>query len=252
MFDATAWRRVSPSIEDSLGKDRREVCASVPLVVLAATLAYSGALWLNLFHELTGGHEHHEPPLAVHALRDGTLALPVVLVAVTVAVLLSGRLLRATPSASARLRRAVTSVFAAGATALALAAGNPVQTSRCWRTRGGRAPTASAHGTRRPDRPCGVLARGGSRSAPPGDVPSWCPGRRRPGHRCGTPDATVPPSRRRTDRRRLRNRRRPRALRPAYGDRGGAGRCGGRDRRLRRLGPRRSTTAWTRSASTCP
>ncbi len=125
MFDATAWRRVSPSIEDSLGKDRREVRASVPLV-LTATLAYSGALWLNLFHELTGGHEHHEPPLAVHALRDGTLALPVVLVAVTVAVLLSGRLLRATPSASARLRRAVTSVFAAGATALALAAGNPV------------------------------------------------------------------------------------------------------------------------------
>jgi len=125
MFDATAWRRVSPSIENSLGKNRREVRASVPLV-LTATLAYSGALWLNLFHELTGGHEHHEPPLAVHALRDGTLALPVVLVAVTVAVLLSGRLLRATPSASARLRRAVTSVFAAGATALALAAGNPV------------------------------------------------------------------------------------------------------------------------------
>src|SRR6188472_1586887 len=120
MFDATAWRRVSPSIEDSLGKNRREVRARVPLV-LTATLAYSGALWLNLFHGLTGGHEHHEPPLAVHALRDGTLALPVVLVAVTVAVLLSGRLLRATPSASARLRRAVTSVFAAGATALALA-----------------------------------------------------------------------------------------------------------------------------------
>lgn len=97
-----------------------------PLLLLAATLTYAGALWLNLFHHLTGGHEGHELPLPVHALRDGTLALPVVFLVVAGAVVLSGWLLRGTPSATGGLRFAVTSVLAAGAAAVALAAGNPV------------------------------------------------------------------------------------------------------------------------------
>jgi len=96
------------------------------LLSLSAALAYAGVLWLNVFHDLTGGHEEHELPLAVHALRDGTLALPVVILAVTGALFLARWLLQATPSATARLRFAVTSVLAAGAAAMALAAGNPV------------------------------------------------------------------------------------------------------------------------------
>ena len=96
------------------------------LLGLSAALAYTGVLWLNVFHDLTGGHEDHELPLAVHALRDGTLALPVVILAVTGALFLARWLLQATPSATARLRFAVTSVLAAGAAAMALAAGNPV------------------------------------------------------------------------------------------------------------------------------
>jgi hypothetical protein len=95
-------------------------------LLLSAVPAYVGALWLHTFYHLTGGRQTHELPLMVLALRDGTLALPVVLMAVTVAVVCSGRLLRATPSATAVLGVAVTSVLAAGAAAVALATGNLV------------------------------------------------------------------------------------------------------------------------------
>lgn len=112
-------RRPTPELPTTILRAR-------PLLLLAAALAYAGALWLNVFHNVTGGHEGHELPLPVHALRDGTLALPVVLLAVTGAVVLAGWLLRAAPLAAAALRRAVTSVLAAGAAGVALAAGNPV------------------------------------------------------------------------------------------------------------------------------
>ncbi len=96
------------------------------LLTLTAALTFAGTLWLNLFHQLTGGHEEHELALPLHALRDGALALPVVLLAVIAAMVLSDRVLRATPSATAGLRLAVTSVLAAGGAAMALAAGDPV------------------------------------------------------------------------------------------------------------------------------
>ena len=96
------------------------------LLALTAALTFAGTLWLNLFHQLTGGHEEHELALPLHALRDGALAFPVVLLAVTAAMLLSDRVLRTTTSAAAGLRLAVTSVLAAGGATMALAAGNPV------------------------------------------------------------------------------------------------------------------------------
>src|SRR5207253_4821646 len=47
------------------------------LLLLGAVLGYSGALWLSLFHRVAGAREPHA--LATLALRDGTLALPLVL-----------------------------------------------------------------------------------------------------------------------------------------------------------------------------
>jgi hypothetical protein len=107
-------------------KDLELAIASPPVVLLTAAVTYSGVLWLLLFRHLTGGHEGQGLPLLVQALRAGTVALPVVLLLVTGAVVLSGRLIRATPSATARLRAAVTSVLVGGAAAAALAIGNPV------------------------------------------------------------------------------------------------------------------------------
>ena len=49
-----------------------------PSAVLAFALpfAYLGGLWLIWLHIVEGGHERNEPSLLVHALRDGTVALP--------------------------------------------------------------------------------------------------------------------------------------------------------------------------------
>ncbi len=100
--------------------------AASPPLLLTAVLTYAGVLWLYLVHHLTGAHVGAGLPLVEQALRDGTLALPAVLVAVAGSAALSRRLIRATPSASASLRGAVTSVLAAGAAAAALALGNPI------------------------------------------------------------------------------------------------------------------------------
>jgi hypothetical protein len=56
------------------------------VLALALPLAYLGTLWLNLLHLVAGAHERHELPLALHALRDGTLALPLVFAATWIGV----------------------------------------------------------------------------------------------------------------------------------------------------------------------
>ena len=50
--------------------------------LLTVALAYAGVLWMNVLHKAQGAHENRELPLLVHWLRDGTLALPIVFVAV--------------------------------------------------------------------------------------------------------------------------------------------------------------------------
>src|SRR4051812_46444004 len=94
------------------------------LLLLSGVLGYLGVLWLSLFHRVAGGREPHA--LATLAVRDGTLALPLVLAGVAGAVALSERMLRHVGDVDERLRRAVTTVLVAAGTAAALAVAGPV------------------------------------------------------------------------------------------------------------------------------
>src|SRR3954447_16821171 len=66
------------------------------VAAFAIVLAYCGGLWLNVLHHAEGGVERNEPPFILHWLRDATLALPLVMIAVWVGVLLARRLLART------------------------------------------------------------------------------------------------------------------------------------------------------------
>src|SRR3954447_15846238 len=63
------------------------------VAAFAIVLAYCGGLWLNVLHKAEGGIERNEPPFVLHWLRDATLALPLVMVAGWVGVLLARRLI---------------------------------------------------------------------------------------------------------------------------------------------------------------
>ena len=82
------------------------------LSALGVALAYGLGLWLVWLNHRIGAHEHGETSLLVHWLRDSTLALPLVVVAVVVASALATRMLRPT-RASVWARRSVVGVFAA-------------------------------------------------------------------------------------------------------------------------------------------
>src|SRR3954454_3410440 len=73
----------------------RQLAKEVParsLASYAIALAYSASFWLVLLHRAEGGRERHEPPFLVHWLRDGTLALPLVAVAVALGLVLASRI----------------------------------------------------------------------------------------------------------------------------------------------------------------
>ena len=92
---------------------------------LGVVLAYVGTLWLVALHVAEGAHEHNEPPLIVHWLRDGTLAAPLVAAAVVVATMMLGRALARRGVAAGTASR-VLAVGAGGAAAFALAMGTGV------------------------------------------------------------------------------------------------------------------------------
>jgi FtsP/CotA-like multicopper oxidase with cupredoxin domain len=96
-----------------------------PALVFGFPLAYAVGLWLVWLHAAEGGHEHNEPPLLLHWLRDSTLALPGVLVAAWAALWLSRRLWRS-GSVPRTLETAVAASFVAVAVSAALALGTPV------------------------------------------------------------------------------------------------------------------------------
>ena len=78
-------------------------CVSV--AAFGVPLAYGVLFWLVLQHHQAGAHEAHELPLVVHWLRDATLALPLILVAVWLGLRLTRRLWPddASPAARAAL-----------------------------------------------------------------------------------------------------------------------------------------------------
>ncbi len=64
-----------------------------PAFLLSLAIAYGGGLWLATVHHAEGGVEAGQPGFLVHWLRDATLALPVVMVAVWVGLLVTRRVL---------------------------------------------------------------------------------------------------------------------------------------------------------------
>lgn len=64
------------------------------VAAFSVALAYGGGLWLQVLHEAQGATERNEPPLVLHWLRDSTLALPLVLISVWIALSLARRLAR--------------------------------------------------------------------------------------------------------------------------------------------------------------
>src|SRR5215210_7636078 len=102
---------------------------SVPIptvAALGAAMAYAVSFWLVLLHHAEGGHEHNEPALLIHWLRDGTLALPGVVAAVWLGAALALGLVDRDERLPAAWRSALVAAGAAVAGAIVLAAGSPV------------------------------------------------------------------------------------------------------------------------------
>lgn len=92
----------------------------------AVPLAFGG-LWLHLLHQVSGAHGRHEPLTVLHWLRDSALALPLVLIAVVIAMALSDRLLRRFHAhGSGRLAAVVRAAMSAAITSVAVVAAIPV------------------------------------------------------------------------------------------------------------------------------
>jgi manganese oxidase len=106
---------------------------------LALALTAAGVGWQQFLHSRMGATEAAEPGLLAHWARDAALALPAVLLAVVVGLLVADRLLRARPAADATARRALLAAAAAVAAAAALALGGPVHEALF-------APAAHVHG----------------------------------------------------------------------------------------------------------
>src|SRR3712207_628660 len=94
---------------------------------LGVVLGVGGTGWLVLLHHVEGAHEHGEPSVALHVLRDAALALPAVVVAVMVSAVAARRLIRACGFVPGGGAAAATHAMAAGLGAgIALGAGIPV------------------------------------------------------------------------------------------------------------------------------
>src|ERR687886_2941443 len=99
-------------------RDSRTHTQRSNVAVLAVLLAYGVGFWLVWQHHLAGAHEHHELPLALHWLRDSTLALPLVTAAVWSGLRIANRLWPGDAVAQA--------ATVAVAASVALGAGEPV------------------------------------------------------------------------------------------------------------------------------
>ncbi|MEA2151085.1 MAG: hypothetical protein QOD69_2915 [Solirubrobacteraceae bacterium] len=119
-----------------------------PSAVLAFALpfAYLGGLWLIWLHIVEGGHERNEPGLLVHALRDGTVALPLICVAVWAGIVLGRRLIARWGAEHSRLLAAgVLAVSVAVAASVAQGLTNPAHASLFGAHHGGHEPSLVVH-----------------------------------------------------------------------------------------------------------
>ncbi len=93
---------------------------------LSIAVAYGGGFWLQLIHDVEGATEHGEPGRLVHWIRDSTLALPVVIIAVMLGLAVTDRLLHsAHRMKESRQATWATAAAVALSTSLALALASP-------------------------------------------------------------------------------------------------------------------------------
>ena len=95
------------------------------LALLTLLLAYGVGAWLQVLHHAEGAHEIGEPAPLAHWLRDATLSVPLVALAVFGGLLAARRIVRAS-HARAGFATAITAAVVAAATTYVLAAGNPL------------------------------------------------------------------------------------------------------------------------------
>src|SRR5947209_16329933 len=97
-------------------------------IALAIPLAYAAGLWLIVIYTTAGETDGSEPPFVLHWLRDATLALPIVLVAVWFGLRVAdGMLERRTDRSTGGLAGFVTAAAVAVAGAAALAVTIPIR-----------------------------------------------------------------------------------------------------------------------------
>jgi hypothetical protein len=98
-----------------------------PSVVFAfaVALAYGVGAWLQVIHRVEGGVEHNEPGIVAHWLRDSTLTLPLIFLAVWFGVLLARRIIETCRISGTVAPGAVLSLVLALLVATATAAGGP-------------------------------------------------------------------------------------------------------------------------------
>src|SRR3954452_19663681 len=99
----------------------------VAAFVLAVVLGYGGVLWMNVLHQAQGAREVNEPPLLVHWLRDGTLALPLVFFAVWAGLLVCRRMVDRLPGEPGPVAgTALVAVLTATSVSVVLGLSNPL------------------------------------------------------------------------------------------------------------------------------
>lgn len=110
------------------------------VVVLSWAVAYGSGLWLQALHQVEGATESGEPSAVIHWLRDSTLALPLVVVAVVSALVFARRLLDSygEGGASRVTSRAVLATVIAAFASIVLAAASPVHAALFHAHHGGQ------------------------------------------------------------------------------------------------------------------
>ncbi len=116
------------------------------VLAFAVPFAYLGGLWLIALHIVEGGRERSEPALVVHALRDGTVALPLILVAVWIGVVAGRRLIMRWGVEDSRVLAAgVLAVSVAIAASAAQGLSNPAHAGLFGAHHGGPEPSLVVH-----------------------------------------------------------------------------------------------------------
>ncbi len=114
--------------------------------LLALAIAYGGGLWLTAVHHAEGGVEAGQPGFVAHWLRDATLALPVVMVAVWAGLLVTRRVLsRSNAEPSVAIGASLLAMVVGGLTAVGTSVFGPLHAVLFSAEHGGHEMSFATH-----------------------------------------------------------------------------------------------------------